>query len=233
MAMLDDYVLTPGQYSVEQRDAMFAQVSAAMAAGNGTLFPNVKALTTGDDLNNYLQNGFAAVYGATNAPSPLFSSYGIVLCIQGRVLVQTYWEYGATLKNNALFNKMPVSEWRRYASSDAAAQRGWSDWECVNPYLDAGQESRTTERVAGLPVYAKALNGKTLVATGNTAFDGTNDALTNLTHIIRVDGYVGKAPLAQYAGITGMSVNASNQLVISTSGATAAAAYPVVYYLKN
>lgn len=149
-----------------QIDQLLGMVAAANAVANGGVAPGGFGLGEGWDcahytvpagtnLNTLTKNGWYYLHNNTstytNGPTGVMSgSYSTLKVDAGRMVVQTMFVSVDATDN--------IYEVRRTCNLISAATPVWSEWEWVNPPLNAGQEYRTTERFLGKPVYAGFFN---------------------------------------------------------------------------
>lgn len=102
-----------------------------------------KMLTTDDDLDNIIINGWYSWSSSspTNAPVQY-----------GRMILFGY----SNTVTQIVSSDMPG--WKNILVMRSRFQGTWSPWEYINPPMEQGKEYRTTERHNGKPVYALAFD---------------------------------------------------------------------------
>lgn len=146
-------------------------------------------------INNIRCVGVVSTYG-----------YPVALFIHQRVYQVAYSDSGDFM----------VSMERKGYDSTGNGNYTWTEWEYVNPPMDAGVEYRTTERSSGSPVYAKKISATFSASNeGGTFLVKTPHGISGFNYLVDFFGKMGKTLLPTMCGDTYISLYQVDETNIS------------------
>ena len=222
-----------------QRTQARGNIGAA-PAGYGLGAQRGKLLTSNDDLNNILENGWYYWEGSIpqNAPDVIHNSDGTVIPIMYVAMrVDSMGE--TSLMQTVIFNDPNCIAEIKRTRAQGSIDYGFGEWGLENPPVLPGFEYRTTERYLGKPVYAKTIEcGTVPLNTQKIVSMGVSGRL----YKIRCNAWANSDADAftiprKLSGteVTATAASSANNIYISSNTDTLAnyTIYATVYYTKD